>query len=159
MGQKNVRPDGTYAKVHRPVDPMHGTPRPRSRERTHPNRISQERNVETLMGTGRGRQGIPCRSVGQLQGCLTPQEETMSQEAKAVSRKATGNWTDRAGTPEIPTSKEGRRGTGAPLIVMMNIGERRCKIDTLCECNRSRRGVTLSLPVGREKDGPGSRVR
>jgi hypothetical protein len=71
----------------------------------------------------------------------------MSQEAKAVSRKATGNWTDRAGTPEIPTSKEGRRGTGAPLIVMMNIGERRCKIDTLCECNRSLPGAIQFLPV------------
>jgi hypothetical protein len=85
----------------------------------------------------------------------------MSQEAKAASRKATGihNRADRAGKPEIPTLKGGKRGTGAPSIETTKARERRCKIDTLCECNRSRRGVTLSLPVGREKDGPGSRVR
>jgi hypothetical protein len=45
----------------------------------------------------------------------------MSQEAKATTRKGTGmhNRVDRAGKPEIPTSKEGRRGTGYPLIPTM----------------------------------------
>jgi hypothetical protein len=63
----------------------------------------------------------------------------MSQEAKATSRKATGihNRVDRAGKPEIPASKEGRRGTGAPLNETMRARKWRCKIDTLYECNRS----------------------
>jgi hypothetical protein len=77
----------------------------------------------------------------------------MSQEAKATSRKAPGrhNRVDRAGQPEIPTPKGGRQGTGAPSIGTTKARERRCKIETLLECNLSRRGVTLSLPVGRDE--------
>jgi hypothetical protein len=95
--------------------------------------------VKTLLGTERGRQGIPCSSVGLRKDDTTPQEDKMSQEAKATSRKATGihNRVDRAGKPEIPTSKEGRRGTGAPLNETMKARKWRCKIDALYECNRS----------------------
>jgi hypothetical protein len=76
----------------------------------------------------------------------------MSQEAKATSRKATGihNRVDRAGQPEIPTPKGGRHGTGALSVGTMKARERRCKMDTLFECNRSRRGTN---PISASRSG------
>jgi hypothetical protein len=89
----------------------------------------------------------------------------MSQEAKAVSRKATGmhNWTDRAGKPEIPTPKGGQRGTGFPSNETMKAKERRCKLDASFGRKRSRyepindrrvgigRGATLLRQVDRDE--------
>ena len=68
------------------------TPRPRSKEGAYTSRISPVRNVETLLGSASGRQGV--RLVGQWanrKDGLTPQEDKMSQEAKGADRKVTGS--------------------------------------------------------------------
>ncbi|GAC1645948.1 MAG: hypothetical protein NVS4B2_35320 [Chloroflexota bacterium] len=70
------------------------TPRPRSKDGTHPGRISLMWNVETPMESGDGRYaGTPTvRNAESSSGI------GMVQEAKAGSRKATGihNRPDRA---------------------------------------------------------------
>ena len=72
--------------------------------------------METPMGSGRGQGVSPAGQQPDCKERLTPQRETNVQEANATSRKTTGinNRVDRAGKPEIPTSKESRRGSGEP---------------------------------------------
>src|SRR5205823_2632689 len=61
---------------------------PRGREDTHPGRSSTKRNVVTPTRSGDGRPSVS--EAESLSG------EEMSQEAKASSRKATGDRLDRA---------------------------------------------------------------
>src|SRR3954466_15485101 len=81
---------------------IHRTPRPRSRKGTHPSCISTERNMITPMRSGSGPSKPTVRKAELLSGCRK------IQEAKASSRKATGNRLDR----EYPT----RKGADVDLV-------------------------------------------
>jgi hypothetical protein len=87
------------------VTPARWTPPPRGKGGTHPGRISLVWNVETALGPEPSR-------FGQLtvRKAQHPSGNRMAQEAKAGSRKATGNRGMTTSAP--PVAPDNRPDTG-----------------------------------------------